>query len=104
MSDHFPTVRIRTEPGFLLIRDSVAICFYVRRPHREIAGQVMTALERYADVAGPALGRYFDMEGWSQPLDAAGWAHIREEILDRSVTLVELIDESTQQRRFGFEY
>src|SRR5687767_13200013 len=54
----------RTSRTHMVIRDSLSICFYMRRPPQEVAPLVMRALERYFRETGPALGLYSDMDGY----------------------------------------
>lgn len=87
----------------MVIREAMGVAFYVRRSHREIAPQVMACLERFAREAGPALGKYVDGEEYKN-LDAAGWEHIRNKILSRSITIATLSDVSAREERFRAEY
>jgi hypothetical protein len=64
------------------IQTSLSICFYLRRPHLEVASAVMKALEAYRGAVGPhALGWYPDSEGDWRELDGAGWEFHRRKML-----------------------
>jgi hypothetical protein len=61
MSQRVPRVRVQAQNGELLIRDGLTLCFYMRRPHEEVVGPVMQALEQYQCAVGShALSWYFD--------------------------------------------
>jgi hypothetical protein len=102
MSERYPRIRIRAESGIMLIRESLSLRFYMRRPHSEVATLVLGALERYCVEVGPALGQYVDHEGDWRPLDDTGWAHVREKL--RSRLVLKLGDESHHENRYGFSY
>jgi hypothetical protein len=84
MSAHYPRVRrhgVFDTGRFLRIRESVAIIFYMRRNHQEVAAGVLRALEVYRRAIEPhVLGEYPDpvSECW-QPLDEQGWAFVHRE-------------------------
>jgi hypothetical protein len=105
MSKHHPRIRIHAQNGALLIRDSLSITFYMCRPHEEVASAVMRSLDAYLRAVGPdALGLYADMEGDWQKLDDAGWARIRNELLDPVWARVYLADASGRENRYHFAY
>ncbi|NMO23201.1 DUF3396 domain-containing protein [Pyxidicoccus fallax] len=82
MSEQVPRIRVRAENGELLIRDGLTLCFYMRRPHSEVVGPVMQALEQYRRAVGPrALSWYFDhdAEGFFE-LDDRGWENALREL------------------------
>jgi hypothetical protein len=85
MTEHYPRIRIyRTIEGeqYLGIRESVSICFYMRRSNEDVAPAVLRALELYRRAVGPqALAWYPDRAGDWQELDEAGWELARQEIL-----------------------
>jgi hypothetical protein len=105
MSEHYPRIRIYAENGTLLIRDSLSITFYMSRPHEEVASSVMRSLDKYLQAVGPdALGLYADQEGSWQNLDDAGWALIRNELLNPVWARAYLADASGRQNRYQFDY
>ena len=82
MSEQVPRVRIQAENGELLIRDGIALCFYMRRPHTEVVQPVLRALEQYRRAVGPgALAWYADHEDESYcALDDKGWEKALHEL------------------------
>ncbi len=105
MSEHYPRIRIHAENGYLLLREGLSLSFYMRRPHGEIAQDVMRSLEAYLRAIGPqALGWYADTEGSWQPLDDAGWEATRDKLLKRRRAQVHLRDASRGEDRYAFSY
>ncbi|WP_164017506.1 type VI immunity family protein [Pyxidicoccus trucidator] len=67
---------------YLVVRDSLNITFYMRRPHSEVRHAVAHALEVYLQAVGQQkLTCYATRSGDWQDLDDAGWAFIREYLL-----------------------
>ena len=105
MSEHHPRFRIYAQSGALLIRDSLSINFYMRRPHPEVASQVMRSLDVYLRAVGPsALDRYADDEGDWQRLDDAAWEDIRRALLYPRYANINLADTISRERRYRFDY
>ncbi len=105
MSEHYPRIRIRAQAGFSLLREGLSLCFYIRRPHQEIARGVLRSLDTYLHAVGPhALGKYVDEEGYMQELDDAAWKRIRRELIEESWPSIRLQDESSSEDRYCFEY
>jgi hypothetical protein len=86
MSDPSPRIRIYSHfegTRSLVIRDSVNITFYMRRPHSELMHAVDRAIETFRRAMGPqALPDYMNSEGYPEDLDEAGWAFIKQNLLD----------------------
>ncbi|NVJ21392.1 DUF3396 domain-containing protein [Myxococcus sp. AM011] len=73
-----------SEGGDVVVRDGLVLCFYMRHSHRDVADRVWGALEKYRRAIPPhALGWYGSDDGDTLPLDEAGWAHIRHQIVER---------------------
>ncbi|WP_225414065.1 DUF3396 domain-containing protein [Stigmatella hybrida] len=105
MSSHYPKIRILAQNGELLIREGLDICFYINRPHREIAQAVMRSLETYIQFVGPqALTWYADMNGNMQELDNKNWDRIRTELLTERSAYQCLRDGPGGIGEFQFEY
>ncbi len=105
MSEHYPRIRVFSEEGTLLIRESLSFCFYMNCPHLEVAPAVMRSLEVYLRAVGQqALSLYVDEEGEWQELDDAGWARTRRELLDDRLARTVLKDRASNGNRLGFEY
>jgi hypothetical protein len=106
MSKQVPRVRVQAENGELLIRDGIVLCFYMRRPHSEVVGPVLQALEQYRRAVGPrALSWYVDHEddGYCE-LDDRGWENaLRELRLNRWAHTV-LRDGPGGVGEYQFEY
>ncbi len=104
MTRPYPSIRIHHGDS-LLVREGLRICFYMRRPHAEVAPNVLEALRIYRQAIGAeALGRYADDEGAWRELDAAGWQHIQHTLLTMSAPIVLLHDAEDGQYRYRFEY
>jgi hypothetical protein len=86
MIERYPRVRLYQtfdDERYLRVRESVSICFYMRRPHREVAHEIARSLEVYRQAISPRkLAWYPDGEGDWQELDEKGWAFNRAELLD----------------------
>jgi TseV toxin immunity protein TsiV len=105
MSEHPPRIRVRAENGYLLIRDGVSLTFYMRHPHVRILPGVMRSLDAYVRAVGEdALGIYAGDDGYWQKLDDAGWAYIREKLLNERRTQAHLSDASVTEHRYRFDY
>lgn len=105
MKASVPHIRIRAEAGFSLLRDGLNLSFYVRRSHRTIAQSVIRALDVYLQAVGPgAIDRFFDSDGFAQPLDDAEWTRIRKELLEKPWSIVRLLDQAGHDDRYGVEY
>jgi hypothetical protein len=108
MRQRIPSLRARADNGFLVAREGIIICFFMRRSHDEVTPAVWRALQTYLRVIPPeALSWYVACEGGILPLDSQGWEHIREEMLERpcpssrSVYLQETCDRAGG---YSFEY
>ena len=56
MAPHYPKVRFHQEfygERFLRIRDSISICFYMKRPHQDVIQGVLRALDIYCRAISP---------------------------------------------------
>ncbi|HEX8703526.1 MAG TPA: DUF3396 domain-containing protein [Myxococcaceae bacterium] len=86
MIEHYPKIRLYQtfdDEQYLRIRESVRVCFYMRRPHREINHEVLRSLEVYRQAIGDQrLAWYPDDQGDWQELDAKNWELQRAEMLD----------------------
>ncbi len=91
--------------GWTSFRVGLNLCFYMCRPHEEIASSVMRALDVYLEaVGGPqALTEYAGYEDETQTLDAAGWEWVRRKMSGPQVGSVRLSDEASEGR-YHFEY
>jgi hypothetical protein len=108
MRENIPIIRLRNRSGDLVVRDGVVICFFMRRPHGEIAPEVWRALQAYRRAIPPqALGWYGSPDGDTLPLDDKGWEHIREKILERvwgDAWTVDLEEGYDDAGGYNFEY
>ncbi len=105
MSTTYPRIRLRTESGYLLIREGLTVTFYIRCSHQEISQYISRSLESYLHAIGPtSLGLYADEEGDWQLLDEAGWAVIRNELNDPHSAYVHLTDASSPAQGYHFIY
>jgi hypothetical protein len=108
MSERHPRIRLERqddEGRFLCLRESVSICFYMRRSHQDVAQAVLRSLEVYHRAVGPlALGWYADPEGDWQPLDDRGWELQRRSMLDPQGAQVELCEQPDSVTGHQFTY
>jgi hypothetical protein len=108
MRENIPIIRLRNTSGGLMARDGVVLCFFMRRPHGEIAPAVWRALQTYLRAIPPqSLGWYGSPEGETLPLDDKGWEHIRKKMLDRpwaAACNVELEENESEVGGYHFEY
>ncbi|ATB29351.1 type VI immunity family protein [Melittangium boletus] len=104
MKPNTPHLRVHARNGQILIRDGISLCFYMRRPHEEVAPAVMASLDAYLRAVGPqALGWYLDTEGDWQELDAPGWELTRREMYSSS-PVITLKDTPGGAGSYRFEY
>ena len=104
-ASHYPTIRIRAENGYLLIREGLSLTFHIRRSHKDISQSIGHSLEAYLRATGAnVLGLYADEEGYWQSLDEAGWAVIRGELNNSMNAYISLADASGTEQRFRFIY
>jgi len=106
MSQRVPRVRVQAGNGEFFIRDGLTLCFYMRRPHAEVVGPVMQALEQYRRVVGShALSWYFDHdeEGFRE-LDDQGWDSALRELRTNEWAHTLLRDGPGGVGEFQFEY
>ena len=108
MSERYPVIQIKEEGRRLDVRDGLVLCFFVRRNHTEIAQAIWKSLQTYLRaIPSNSLGWYGSEDGDTLPLDAEGWAYIREKVLNRPRALACHIDLSqleTEVGGYGFEY
>ncbi|NMO14863.1 DUF3396 domain-containing protein [Pyxidicoccus fallax] len=87
------------------MREGLSICFFMMRPHSEVASGVMHSLETYLRALGPnSLNSYADEEGEWQRLDEASWEHTRQKLLNPRYANVHLVDSSSREVRYRFDY
>ncbi|KFE66240.1 DUF3396 domain-containing protein [Hyalangium minutum] len=104
MTEHYPRIRVRAEGGMLLVREGLSLHFHMRRSHEEVAPSLLRALETYVKAVGPETLRwYYDPDGEPQPLDEHGWEQARRELLGPGSPVIQLDDDSTENR-YRFEY
>lgn len=105
MNDHYPRLRLTSEDGYLLVREGVSLCFYMRPPHEQLATAIMEALQTYLLAVGPqALGRVATDDGEWQELDEPGWDSVRRALSSADSPLVLLHDVEDARYRYRFEY
>jgi hypothetical protein len=105
MTAHYPRIRIDAGFGRIMAREGLNLTFFMRRTHAEVADSVLAALETYVRAVGPdALTWYADLEGELQPLDAAGWAVIQQELREEQWPIIRLYDAPESGNAYHFEY
>jgi hypothetical protein len=104
MSTHYPRIRIRTNTGYLAVREGLSITFYMRRSHHEVAPAVLRSLDAYRSAVGPeALDRYMDREEFVE-MDSAVWEQFRCEMLADNRLIFHLKDAARHERGYAFHY
>jgi hypothetical protein len=105
MSTHYPRIRIRTDGGYLAVREGLSITLYMRRPHHEVAPAVLLSLDAYRSAVAPnALGWYSDKEGHFHELDSAAWEQFRHEMLADNRLIFHLKDAEQDEQGYEFRY
>lgn len=105
MSERYPRIRVFSKSGVLVIREGLSINFYMRHSHAAVAQAVMRALETYRHaIEAPALHFYASEEGAWEPLDDAGWEHVRRELLDDRLSRTLLTGTAASGGIYQFEY
>ncbi|XXF77790.1 DUF3396 domain-containing protein [Myxococcaceae bacterium GXIMD 01537] len=105
MNEHYPRIRVRAKNGRILLREGLAISFYMAQPHPVLRSEVTQALDVYLRAVGPqALTVYADMEGEWQDLDDAGWELCRRELQDEYAARLLLADNLVDGEQYQFEY
>ncbi|MBN1209952.1 MAG: DUF3396 domain-containing protein [Myxococcaceae bacterium] len=90
---------------YLGLRESISICFYMRRSHQDVSSSVLRALEVYRQAIAPErLAWYLDFEGYLSNLDAEGWDHTRRRLLDPRAAYIELRSHDNSMDGFEFSY
>ena len=105
MSRHYPRIRVRTDTGYLAVRDGLSFTFYIHRPHHEVAPAVLHSLDAYlAAVVPNALGWYLDQEGSFDEMDSAAWDQFRREMLSNRRLIFQLRDAHENEQGYYFRY
>lgn len=104
MNARYPKIRVQAESGPILAREAIQLCFYVPRPHQEIARDVLRSLELFRHAVGPqALGLYASPDGEWYSLDEEGWERIRKKLLEDGAGVTHLRDAS-RGNLYSFDY
>jgi len=94
MSEHYPRVRLQDAfegQRLALLRERVALTFYMRRAHARVFHEVIQTLDVYLRAVGHhALTGYFDTEGEWRELDDEGWTYVRRALLSPQGAHIEL--------------
>lgn len=105
MSEHFPRIRVRAQIGYMLVRDGFNACFFMKRPHAEVAPGVLRALQTFLHALGPsALKQYADHEGEWQPLDDASWKSLRDDLMHPRSASMRLAGATQDGAEYSFRY
>jgi hypothetical protein len=108
MRQHLPEIRLRNDIGWLMSRDGIVLCFFMRRSFGDVASAVWGALQSYLRAIPPqSLAWYGGPEGDTLPLGEKGWGYIRTRMLERPMAhacLVDLRECESGQGAYNFEY
>ncbi|MDY7227450.1 type VI immunity family protein [Hyalangium rubrum] len=108
MSERFPVFRLMSKGDRMVARDGLVLCFFMRRPHGEIAPALWRALQTYRRAILPqSLNWYGAEDGDTLPLDDKGWEHIRWKLLERpwgDAWNVDLEEDCSEIGGYHFEY
>jgi hypothetical protein len=105
MSTHYPRIRIRSDTGYLAVREGLSFTFYMRRSHYEVAPAILRSLNVYRSAVGSeALELYMDREGFFQEMDSAAWKHFQCEMLANNRLIFHLKDAARHERGYAFHY
>jgi Protein of unknown function (DUF3396) len=108
MNERIPVIRVQANNGFLVARDGLIICFFMRRSDEEIAPAVWRALQAYLRAIPPhALSWNVAHEGGFLPLDNERWELLRQEMLERPCRVsrsVQLQERHDGVGGYNFEY
>lgn len=105
MSEHYPRIRIEAGYRRVLAREGLSLCFYMHHHHGRLVQPLQQSLNAYLRAVGPqALELYADMEGYWQPLDAAGWDIVHEKLHRPHGSIIQLRDNSRRGDSYAFEY
>jgi hypothetical protein len=104
MNGHYPRVRLSASHGAPILREGITICFYMRHSHHAIARAVQQSLDVYLRAVGPqTLAWYAGQDDW-ETLDARGWDHLRNKLLEHNWLSLDLKDDPSGVHGFGVEY
>jgi hypothetical protein len=108
MTVRYPRLRLHRiieGESYLYVRESVSICFYMRRSHQDVVHAALRALDIYCQAVGPrALAWYPDIEGDWRELDEAGWEFNRGKMLHPHGTSIQLQASPNSVAGFEFTY
>jgi hypothetical protein len=105
LREPYPRIRIVAENGLLVAREGLSFTFFMKATHSQVAPAVQLALESYLRAIGPGmLSGYLDQEGEYQPLDDAGWAVTRRNLLETSGGITWLRSPPENGAPYRFDY
>lgn len=105
MNRHPPRIEVRAKNGYVVLREGLGVCFYMRAAHSAVKHAVLQSLDTYLDaVGGDALGLYADEDGEWQALDLAGWERTRWELSTRRGPVLLLRDAKEGSAEYQFAY
>lgn len=105
MSEHYPSIRVHSSHGFLLIREGLSFTFYMQHSHAEVTQKVERSLNAYLERVGQdALCMYTDEEGYWWTLDEEGQKLIRQRFLHPKQARVHLAGGPGNEHNYEFDY
>jgi hypothetical protein len=108
MTSRYPRIRFYQkvyEEQYLSLKESISICFYMRRSHQDVIQAVLGSLEIFRRAIGPeALAWDPGLDGYWHFLDQEAWNDIRSRLLDDRGASVSLHSSSNSMEGFEFSY
>lgn len=108
MTGKYPQIRLYhtiEDEQYLGVRESISICFYMRRSHRDVVQDVLRSLEIYRQAIGPqALAWYPDSNGDMQELDAESWKKTQKMMLHPRGAYISLYGSPNSVTGYEFTY
>src|SRR5437660_756197 len=104
MSERYPRIGIPDKYGEPATRVAVAITLYAQRPSCEVTPLMLDAIEKYMRIAGPLVVVHERENGKTFRLDPAGWARLRNALLEGARWALTERSIASVKRGYRFEY
>ena len=105
MNSRYPRFRFTFRDGSLVLREGLAICFYLRHSHAELWRPVLHSVEVFRRAVGArALNWSIDWNGDPERLTDALWEELRREMAERRSYSFLLEEKNDQVSGYSVEY